>query len=376
LRKIFLLDVYKPSSRPLSSFLGKKIDRNIFVVVDAPFATKMPFGESNLSVNDLRNVVTLPGWEEKFEPATAPPGTVLALDHFDHQSDDPKTNQQKLRLVERLLEKKQPLLVFSALEPSEYSFANGDAGHENGNAEIDGRWARVMTQFLTEYAEDTGDPAGFTKQVEEERKRILPLARQVGRTENEINELINTLHAECIAKGPLQQLGLQILAQKSFITLTREHLLNRIINQARTYYTHLWNSCSTPEKVTLFHLAKDRLLSHRDPDIERLMRRELIVRDVDIHLLNDSFREFIKSTENEFMTAEETKAKAVSPWHTLKGPIFLVLVAVTVFLFVTQRDFYTSSLAILTAVTTLIPAFFKVLTIFHSDPFSRPPGQS
>jgi hypothetical protein len=114
--------------------------------------------------------------------------------------------------------------------------------------------------------------------------------------------------------------------------LTREHLLNRIINQARTYYTHLWNSCSTPEKVTLFHLAKDRLLSHRDPDIERLMRRELIVRNIDVHLFNDSFRQFIKSTEIDFMTQEEDKAKKVSPWHTLKGPIFVVLVAVTVFL--------------------------------------------
>jgi hypothetical protein len=129
--------------------------------------------------------------------------------------------------------------------------------------------------------------------------------------------------------------------------------------------------------LTLFHLATDRLLSHRDPDIEKLLRRELIVRDTDVHLLNDSFRQFIRSTEKiDFVTQEEDKAKKVSPWHTLKGPILVVLVAVTIFLFVTQRDIYTSSLAIVTAVTTIIPAFFKVLTIFHSDPFARPSGQS
>jgi hypothetical protein len=378
-RKIFLLDIYKPSSRPLRAFLSEKIDRNLFVVVDAPFGTKTPFDKSNLHMNDVRNVVTAPGWEERFDQPF-PDDMVMALDHFEYQSEDAKTNQLKLGLLEKLLAKKRTLMIFSALEPSQYSFKNGGNGKTNGEVNGDledtGRWATVMSQFFTEYAEDTGDPQKFTAQVEEERKRILALDLR-GRSKAEINELIDTLRAECVAKGPLQQIGLQILGQSSFLRLSREHLLNRILNQARTYYNHLWNSCSTSEKLTLFHLATDRLLSHRDPDIEKLLRRELIVRDTDVHLLNDSFRQFIRSTEKiDFVTQEEDKAKKVSPWHTLKGPILVVLVAVTIFLFVTQRDIYTSSLAIVTAVTTIIPAFFKVLTIFHSDPFARPSGQS
>jgi hypothetical protein len=65
-----------------------------------------------------------------------------------------------------------------------------------------------MSQFLTEYAEDTGDPLRFTIQVEEHRKRILALDQQERPLDKEVNELINTLQAECIAKGPLQQIGL------------------------------------------------------------------------------------------------------------------------------------------------------------------------
>lgn len=374
-RKIFLLDVYKPSSRPLSAFLSEKITSNLFVVVDAPFVTKTPFGDSNLELMNLPEIGTVSGGVATIDAPPVREGKVLALDHFDYRSDDSKMNQLKLELIEELLKSKKPLLIFSAVEPSQYSFKNGDNGQENGELEDTGRWARVMSQFFTEYAEDTGDPQTFTQQVEEERERILALDLR-GRSKEEISDLIDCLHAECVVKGPLQQVGLQILAQPSFITLTREHLLNRIISQARTYYNHLWNSCLTPEKVTLCHLAKDRLLSHRDPDIQGLLRRKLIIRGTDLHLLNDSFRQFIKSTEKvAFVTKQEDEAKKASPWHTLKGPILVVLVAVTIFLFVTQRDIYTSSLAVVTAVTTIIPAFFKVLTVFHSDPFERPSGQ-
>jgi len=371
-RKVFLLDIYKPSSRPLRAFLSETIDRNLFVVVDAPFVIKTPYEESNLRLSDFRTVAGSPEMKAKLLQPTSEE-RVLALDNFDYQSDDPKANQEKLSLLEDLLEEKQTLLIFSAVEPSEYSFKNGDPLHKNGDVEESGRWATVMSQFFTEYAEDMGDPQEFSDQVEKARARILA-ANVAGRSKEELNELIDTLRDECIAKGPLQQVGLQILAQSSFVTLGREHLLNRLANQARPYYEHLWDSCSKSERVTLFHLAKDRLLSHRDPDIERLLRRQLIVRDTDIHLLNDSFRQFVKSKENIAIAAEEEiKAAHTSLWHMLKVPLLVVLVAVTIFLFVTQRDFYTSTLAIVTAVTTLIPAFFKVLTIFHSDPVTRAP---
>jgi hypothetical protein len=374
-RKVFLLDIFKPTTHPLNDFLSEKIQHNLFVVVDAPLTTKSTCYKSNLCLKNFREEVNSPTWQEQLlQPA--PPETVLAIDHFDYQSDDHVANQQKLNVIEKLIENNRKLLIFSAVEPSQYVFGNGDANHKNGEIEEAGRWAKVMSYFFTEYAEDTGNPKEFEKLVEEERTRILAL-NTPGRSNKEINELIDTLRAECIPKGPLQQVGLRILGQDSFPELGREHLLNRIVNQARPYYNHLWNSCSTPERVTLFHLAQDRLLSHRDPDIERLLRRELIVRDRDIHLLNDSFRQFIKSTEKSaFVAEEEHKAKQVSPWHTLKVPILVVLVAVTIFLFVTQRDLYTSALAIVTAVTTIIPAFFKLLTIFHSGPIARPPDQS
>lgn len=373
-KKVFLLDVYKPSSRPLEAFLNEPIDQNLFVVVDAPFGEKKPSGNSNVYLGDMRKLANSFGWEKNAAKLVPDDTTVFGVDNFGYRLDDPQFNEQKLSLLENLLDQKRTLMIFSDAEPSKYSFQNGNNGH--GDSDDTGRWARVMSKFFTEYAEDKGDPQTFVNRVEQERERILNMDLQ-GRSRKEVDELIDTLAAECKPKGPLQQIGLRILAQTSFVTLDREHLLSRIVKQAQPYYNHLWNSCSTSEKLTLFHLGKDRLLSHRDPDIERLLRTELIVRDGDVHLLNDSFRLFVTAPERiEFVAELEEHARRISPWHTLKVPILVVLVAITVFLFVTQRDLYTSSLAIVTAITTIIPAFFKVLTIFHSDPLASPPSQS
>jgi len=59
------------------------------------------------------------------------------------------------------------------------------------------------------------------------------------------------------------------------------------------YYLKLWNNCSNDEKLTLLHLAQDRLLSHRDRDIEPLMQRGLIVCTLDIRLMNKIFESFV-----------------------------------------------------------------------------------
>ena len=91
--------------------------------------------------------------------------------------------------------------------------------------------------------------------------------------------------------------------------------------------------------------------------------------------MNDSFREFVKSAEQMAVCSEhEARVKQGSLWNTLKVPFLVVLVGITLFLFVTQRDIYTSALAGLTAVTTIIPAIFKVFSVFQSEPATHAPS--
>jgi ABC-type multidrug transport system fused ATPase/permease subunit len=368
-RKVFLLDTHKPSTHSLTKLLSCKIERNVFVVVNAPFVNKVVGKESNLCLRNVPSLATSADWVDAFDYNSVGAETVIALDEFDYGMDDPKINQQKLKLVESLLAKQRTLVIFSSAESSQYRFANGENGHANGERDETGRWAGVIiSNFFTEYAEDTDDGLLFRGKVVEEKARILAGDLQ-GKSADEIDELFETLYAECAPREPLQRVGLQILSQKGFVTLSREHLIGRIANQARTYYTHIWNSCSTGEKLTLCHLAQDRLLSHRDPDIEALLRRELIVRDHDLHLFNHSFRQFVKSAEKVSFVAEQDKqAQQGSLWQTLKVPILVAMLAIAAFLFVTQQDLFSSSLALVTGITTLVPAMLRVFSLFHTDP--------
>jgi hypothetical protein len=373
-RKVFLLDVHQPITHSLKKLLSQKIRRNVFVVVNTPFVKKAPRNGSNLYIKDLPSLVGSSDWANTFETPSGDE-TVIALDRFDYGMDDPQINQQKLKLVENLLEKQKTLMIFSSAEWSLYSFANGENGQTNGELDPAGRWAGVINgDFLTEYAEDTDDGSSFKGTVDQEKTRILGEAISA-RSMNEIEELFQTLYVECRAREPLQRAGEQILKQQDFIALSREHLIARIANQARPYYTHIWTNCSPGERQTLCHLAQDRLLSHRDPDIEPLLRRRLIIKEQDFHLFNESFRQFVRSAEQlSFVIEQDKQTQQGSLWQGLKVPVLVALLAIAAFLFLTQQDVFSRAIALLTGLTTLIPALFKVLSMFHFDPISRPPS--
>jgi len=374
IRKVFLLDVQKPTSHSLKKLLSEKIDRNAFVVVNAPFVKKAPGNGSNLHLKALPSIATSSNWADTFDYSSGDEKAVIALDEFDYGMDDPQINQQKMKLMENLLGKERTLLIFSSAEFSEYRFSNGENG--NGHANDESRAERagvIMSNFFTEYAEDTDDGAIFKERVNEEKARIMAHGVQE-RSMKEIDELFDTLIVECAPREPLQRIGSKLLSQKGFVSLNRAQLITIIVNQARAYYTHIWNSCTPGERQTLGHLAQDRLLSHRDPDLEPLLRRELIVREHDLHLFNESFRQFVKSAERVSFVAEQDKqAQHGSLWQTLKVPILVVMLGITAFLFLTQQDLYSRTFALLTGMTTLIPALLKMLSMFHGEP-SRPPS--
>jgi hypothetical protein len=374
-RKVFLLDVHKPTSHSLKKFLCDKIERNVFVVVNAPFFKKMRFKASTLYLQRFSDLAGAQEWNGTFDESKCGELDVIAFDQFEYQMDDAQMNKRRLALLDELLKKKKTLLLFSTVAPSEYSFENGNT---NGDEDGAGAWAEVLiSNFFTEYAEDTDDryeiddKSSFRQLVEIQRARIMSESLQ-GRKAKDVKELIDTLYTECARRVPLQDVGLHILKTKDFVTLTKDHLLGRIISQARPYYNYLWRSCSTGEKQTLCHLAQDRRLSHRDPDIQSLLKRELIVRDEGINVFNESFRKFVLASDQRADIAEQDqKAREDSLWQTLKVPIMATMIFVAGFLFWTQQDFFSSSLAVVTGITGLISAVFKLMSVFHVEDGAR-----
>lgn len=130
----------------------------------------------------------------------------------------------------------------------------------------------------------------------------------------------------------------------------------------------MWESCSPGEKLTLAHLATDRLLTPNDPDIPRLVRRGLIVRDPVVRLINESFRLFVLTespTDNE-VAVTESEARKGSSWQYMKVALVVTVVVIMVFLFATQRDLYNSSLVALTSIAAGVPTVFSFFNLFQS----------
>ena len=388
-RKVFLLDVHKPSSSSLKRFLCDKIDRHAFVVVNAPFFRKTRFKGARLYLEKFSDLAKSIRWNDKFDDTKWGEVDVIALDEFEYQIEDARLNKRRLNLLCELVknEKKKKLVLFSTVEPSEYKFGKAQA---NGIEDGAGEWAEVIIRnFVTEYAEDTDDridfdvaeadnkseeededKLSFKQRVDKQRKRIMGDLR--GRKPEEVESLINTVYMECAPRVPLQDVGVHILQFSDFVELSKEHLIGRIAAQARAYYNFLWRSCSDGEKQTLCHLAQDGRLSHRDPDIQALLRRELIIKGEGLLLFNESFRRFLLANEQRADIAEhDQKASEESLWQTLKVPILVTMIFVAGFLFWTQQDVFSSSLAVVTGVTGLVSAIFKLMSVFHVEDGSR-----
>jgi hypothetical protein len=382
IRKVFLLDVHRPTSHSLKKFLCDKIDSHAFVVVKAPFFRKSRYKGDRLYLEKFSNLAASMRWNGKFDDTNCGEVDAIAFDQFEYMMDDTRLNRLRLNLLCELVKKEKKVVLFSTVEPSEYKFGKGQDVDEGF-----GQWAEVIIRnFVTEYAEDTDDRfeqavketghqsaeeeddrLSFKQRVDKQRERILSNLR--GRNREDVNDLIDTVYRECAPRVPLQDVGVNILKSGDFVELTKDHLLNRITKQARTYYHFLWRSCSDAEKQTLCHLAQDGRLSHRDPDIQALLRRDLIVKGEGLLLFNESFRRFLRKTEQRADIAEhDQKASEESLWQTLKVPILATMIFVAGFLFWTQQDVFSSSLAVVTGVTGLVSAVFKLMSVFQGDP--------
>jgi hypothetical protein len=166
----------------------------------------------------------------------------------------------------------------------------------------------------------------------------------------------------------LQKIGLEIIKQRDFEKRSLTDAFKQFGGQARLYYQRIWATCSEEERLTLMHLSEDRFLSCNDPQLSVLILKGLIVKAPELRLINQTFKHFLLTQCSQTgLVSIENQAKRNSTWHMLKIPLLIGFVAVISFLLLTQKEFYSSSLTMITGLMTGIPALFKILSILQSD---------
>lgn len=386
--QLFLFKIKEPECDELNDSCLDSGSPNRLLVLSPHFVGKQQLlermGLKEANRFDMKKILRFSSCNEVLNTS----GPVV-LENFEYGMDDKHHSQHKLKLLEDLQQGERTTIALSTVKAETFSFANGKNGHTNGhlnghsngdtngntNGDTNGcggvvpapafsdRWTNAFSRFLKEEPKDSGNAESFTTRLNESKERLLARAELDKETIGSAFELIEK---ECSPRAYLQNVGLAIAGQSSVARISTTGLLEQILSSATPYYASIWDDCSGEEKLTLTRLAQHGLLSPKDPDTEKLLKKGVIVRDPAIRIMNESFRLFILSRGTDNALAQcEKEAKSSSTWEVLKVPLTIGLLSVAAFLLLTQRELYNSALPFLSGLAAGLPAFLKLVSLFQ-----------
>lgn len=371
IRQLFLFAREQSASDELTDLCGNPVSPNLLLVLGRSFVGKSQLlrriGSNGVNRIDFKETAQQENWLNQVE--LLQPDVPVVLDNFDHGLDDSHQDQRKLSLLEALRQKNRRTIALSTVDQERLLLPN--AG--NGSAEtlpapvFSERWIDAVSRFLRVEPGDAGDAESFGKELRDSEKRLLNRPGLDQKAKDQIESAFTLIETECSKRAYLQNIGRAVASQSQLAKISAAGLCKQIMINAKPYYVSIWNACSGEEKLTLTRLAQHGLISPKDPDVDELVRKGLIVRDPAIRIMNESFRLFILSRGDDHAIAKcELDAKSSSNWEVLKVPLTIGLLSLGAFLLLTQRELYNSALPFLSGLAAGLPAFFKLVSLFQS----------
>ena len=327
--RILLLDMAAP--RSIAVCVSSPLDKNYLVLRPPLFNSAELFPTGRFLRIDLGGTSLEEWWRFDAEIDKTPRHLPVVIDRFDTNKDDGAFNLRKLELVERLVKEKRRVLIVSAVDPIALPLSNG-TGSDDREQDAE-RWSITLSSFVRGDTLEEADPSARLASAPPVRVGPWPLV-----------------------ENPPKQPGLNGEDDEEFIC--------QMGDQAEAYYRGVWSSCSRDERLTLFRVAQDGLVSRFDSDLRRLMQWGLVVRDPSLQLRDKSFRRFVLAVA----AAEGVntyRADIQSNWDRLKAPLLLILLGVIAFLFLTQKELYDSTLSLVSALTGGAFALLKLFGMFQ-----------
>ncbi|MGQ0556884.1 MAG: hypothetical protein ACT4PN_13165 [Nitrospiraceae bacterium] len=157
--------------------------------------------------------------------------------------------------------------------------------------------------------------------------------------------------------------------------IEKEQIIREILERLTQYYLQIWKKSTGSQRRSLFNLARDGFLHARNPDIEPLLESGVVVADLKLRPMNESFRRFIIKRGLEEHLDEDIAQARTSPWFQVWRPIGVGVVLVMVFLVLTQEQYRTITLAFLGVLPGLLGAFSQALAAPKKEkPETAPPA--
>jgi hypothetical protein len=295
-------------------------------------------------------------------------GGAIVVTDIDDDVEDLEVTYSKLELLEELVnDPGRTIVVLSKNPPAILSDSVRRA--QRDLAPDKARWTQMLKAFVVLDWRDAPVVSPVAVSVAPSRasgwRRWIPRIRLAG------NDSAKRSHEALLSyEGQpnrfLRRICDDIRESEAFKSgfLTREQILDEIEERASGYYRRIWESCSDDEKVVLGHVALVGLTNAASRRVvRRLLVRRLLTKNPDLRLMNRTFRLFVLSPANRAAVARLEGMAEPSTWDRLRLPLVIVASAVGVFLYTTQRDVFTSTVAMVAGVTTALPAIVRAVSL-------------
>jgi hypothetical protein len=279
---------------------------------------------------DLAELATGPKWAELFDLDTVPYQTLIEIRHFEYTTGDPEIDNQKLVLLDRLIQRKDTQVV------------------------------AVMT--VNASPEDYRRQFPGVEVIDLREEPFQWLAAYEGPARN-------LIWKECGPLPALWPIGAQLARDIRTETIQSEDTIaSEILERADPYYRMLWSECSKEQKFVLAQLAIDGLLNPTNGRaVRQLVRRGLIAKDPQFRIMNESFRRFLRSAATPELKQEWQLQSRQSGWGRAHGVFFTTMLLIGIFLLTTQNELWQSSAGYVTTALGAFGTLAKLLGTVRGD---------
>ncbi|MEQ1681064.1 MAG: hypothetical protein ABL950_10720, partial [Nitrospira sp.] len=149
--------------------------------------------------------------------------------------------------------------------------------------------------------------------------------------------------------------------------VVKERIIREFQKKAADQYLEMWKKRTASEHRSLFNLARDGFLHARNPDITPLLENGLIVADLNLRPMNESFRRFIIRTGLSECLDEHNAQAKTGLWFQVWRPIGVGLVLIMTFLVLTQDQYRQITLAFLGVLPALLGVLSQALTASKNE---------